>query len=125
MIGYVTVGTNDLPKATKFYDTLFAELGVKRMMETERFVVWGASLDKPAFGVFKPFDGCEARPGNGNMTALQLETPAQVDALYRKALALGGSDEGAPGPRQIPGFYVGYWRDPEGNKLNFYCWTQG
>ena len=123
MIGYVTLGTNDLDRATRFYDALLGEIGAKRMMQTDRFVVWFVAPDKPALGVFKPFDGKPATVGNGVMVALVVDSPAKVDALYKKALELGATDEGAAGPRGIPGFYAGYFRDPDGNKLNFYCFT--
>ncbi len=93
------------------------------MMQTDRFVVWFVAPDKPALGVFKPFDGNPATVGNGVMVALIVDTPAKVDALYKKALELGATDEGAAGPRGIPGFYAGYFRDPDGNKLNFYCFA--
>jgi catechol 2,3-dioxygenase-like lactoylglutathione lyase family enzyme len=123
MIGYVTLGTNDLDRAARFYDALLGEIGAKRMMQTDRFVVWFVAPDKPALGVFKPFDGNPATVGNGVMVALIVDTPAKVDALYKKALELGATDEGAAGPRGIPGFYAGYFRDPDGNKLNFYCFA--
>jgi predicted lactoylglutathione lyase len=124
MIGYVTLGTNNLARAARFYDALLAGIGARRVSETDRFIVWSTALDKPALGVFKPYDGKPATVGNGVMVALQVETPERVDALYRKALELGGTDEGASGPRVIPGFYAGYFRDPDGNKLNFFCVTQ-
>ena len=89
----------------------------------ERLVVWQTGPDKPALGLFKPFDGQPATVGNGVMVALQVDSAATVDALHRKALELGATDEGAAGPRGIPGFYAGYFRDPDGNKLNFYCFT--
>ena len=123
MIGYVTLGTNDLDRAARFYDALLAEVGAKRMMTTERFVVWFTAPDKAALGLFKPFDGQPATVGNGVMVALQVDSAAKVDALYKRALELGAADEGASGPRGIPGFYAGYFRDPDGNKLNFYCFT--
>lgn len=117
MIGYVTLGSNDLPRATAFYDALLGELGAKRVMEGPRFVAWGNSPKAPSLGVITPYDGQPATPGNGTMVALALGSPAEVDRLYAKALALGGSDEGAPGER-FKGFYAGYFRDPDGNKLN-------
>jgi catechol 2,3-dioxygenase-like lactoylglutathione lyase family enzyme len=123
MIGYVTLGTNDLDRAARFYDALLGEIGAKRMMQTDRFVVWFVAPDRPALGVFKPFDGNPATVGNGVMVALVVDSPAKVDALYKKALELGATDEGAAGPRGIPGFYAGYFRDPDGNKLNFYCFA--
>jgi len=123
MIGYVTLGTNDLDRAARFYDALLGEIGAKRMMQTDRFVVWFVAPDRPALGLFKPFDGNPATVGNGVMVALVVDSPAKVDALYKKALELGATDEGAAGPRGIPGFYAGYFRDPDGNKLNFYCFA--
>ena len=125
MIGYVTLGTNDLPRAASFYDALLAEIGAGRFMESERLIAWAVSPDKPALGVVTPYDGKAATVGNGVMIALVVDSNAKVDALYKKALALGAADEGAPGPRGVPGFYAGYFRDLDGNKLNCYCWTQG
>ena len=124
MIGYATLGTNDLERAKGFYDALFGELGVKRMMEMEHMVGWGTGFDKPMVAAIKPHDGNAATVGNGTMIALLVEKPEQVDALHAKALALGGADEGAPGPRG-GAFYVGYFRDLDGNKLNFFCMTGG
>jgi predicted lactoylglutathione lyase len=94
-------------------------------MESERLIAWAVSPDKPALGVVKPYDGKAATVGNGVMIALVVDSNAKVDALYKKALALGAADEGPPGPRGVPGFYAGYFRDLDGNKLNCYCWTQG
>jgi catechol 2,3-dioxygenase-like lactoylglutathione lyase family enzyme len=119
MIGYVTIGTNDLPRAAAFYDALLGDMGAKRMMESEQFVAWSVSADKPGLGVTQPFDKKPATVGNGVMVALEAGSDANVEALYRRALALGGSDEGAPGPRG-GGFYAGYFRDLDGNKLNFF-----
>jgi catechol 2,3-dioxygenase-like lactoylglutathione lyase family enzyme len=124
MIGYVTIGTNDLVKAAAFYDALLGELGAKRMMETDQFIAWAVRPDAPGLGVSKPFDKKPATVGNGVMVALEAGSAAQVDALYRKALQLGGRDEGAPGPRGDSGFYAGYFRDLDGNKLNFFHFGQ-
>jgi predicted lactoylglutathione lyase len=117
MIGYVTLGTNDIARAARFYDALLAELGAKRTMEAESFIAWGTAADAPMVSVIKPFDGKPATVGNGVMVALAAGSKAQVDAVHRKALELGGQDEGAPGPRG-DGFYAGYFRDLDGNKLN-------
>ena len=120
MIGYATLGTNDLPRAAAFYDALLAEIGAKRWWDSERGIAWTVAMDKPALGVMKPFDGQPASVGNGVMVALVVKTPAQVDALYNKALALGATDAGPAGPRG-EGFYAGYFRDLDGNKLNVFC----
>ncbi|ANY19100.1 Glyoxalase-like domain protein [Tsuneonella dongtanensis] len=117
MIGYVTLGTNDLQKSAPFYDALAAELGTKRMMEFDTFIAWGDPGGAAGIGLTKPFDGNAASVGNGVMVALQAKDEAQVQRLYDIALANGGTDEGAPGDRG-GGFYAGYFRDPDGNKLN-------
>ena len=120
MIGYVTLGTNDLAKAAKFYDALLAMIGAKRFMESERFIAWASSPTSAGLGLTKPFDGKPATVGNGVMVALVVDSREKVDALYKKAMDLGATDEGPPGPRG-EGFYAGYFRDPEGNKLNAFC----
>jgi predicted lactoylglutathione lyase len=117
MIGYVTVGTNDLPRAAKFYDALAAEMNTPRMMEFETFIAWGAPGGAAGIAATKPYDGNPATVGNGVMVAIEARDAAQVDRLYAIALENGGTDEGAPGPRG-DGFYAGYFRDPDGNKLN-------
>jgi len=120
MIGYVTLGTNDLARAAKFYDELLAVIGASRFMEEESFIAWAVSPRSPAIAVTKPYDGKPATVGNGTMVAIVVDSPAKVDALYDKAMALGAADEGSAGPRG-GGFYAGYFRDPDGNKLNAFC----
>src|SRR5687768_5012937 len=115
MIGYVTLGTNDREKACRFYDALLGEMGVGRMMDNEQFVAWGEPNGGAGLSVTRPFDGQPASVGNGVMVALEAKDRAQVDRLCELALANGGTDEGAPGER-FPGFYAGYFRDPDGNK---------
>ena len=117
MIGYVTLGTNDMPRAAAFYDALLEGIGAKRLMESERYIFWGVSMQLPSLSLVKPFDGLPATIGNGDMVALVVDGRDKVDRLHAKALLLGGTDEGAPGDRG-GGFYAGYFRDPDGNKLN-------
>lgn len=117
MIGYVTLGTNDLKAIAPFYDAIAAEMGVGRMMEFDSFIAWGEPGGAAGIALTKPFDGNAASVGNGVMVALQAKDEAQVHRLYEIALANGGADEGAPGDRG-GGFFAGYFRDPEGNKLN-------
>ncbi len=124
MIGYVTLGVNDLERAAKFYDQLFAELGAKRIMEMDTVIAWGRSMSEPGLGAIKPFDGKPATVGNGTMVALAVKEPADVDRVYKKAIELGAKDEGPAGPRGDTGFYAGYFRDLDGNKLNIFCMTQ-
>lgn len=119
MIGYVTLGTNDLARGAKFYDELFAEIGIKRFMQDDSYIAWAGAEGSPSLAITKPFNGHDASVGNGVMVALMLENSTQVDALYAKAIELGAKDEGPAGPRGGSGFYVGYFRDLDGNKLNF------
>lgn len=119
MIGYVTLGTNDLEKAVSFYDQLFATIGAGRFIETEQLVAWTTGMGQPGVSVTKPFDGKAATVGNGTMVAIMLDSNDKVDAFYQKAIELGGTCEGKPGLRgEIGGFYAGYFRDLDGNKLN-------
>ena len=120
MIGYVTLGTNDLPRAAAFYDSLLGEIGAKRLMENERYIFWGVSPGQPSLVLIRPFDGKPATVGNGVMAGLVVPGRDKVDRLHAKALELGGKDEGAPGDRG-GGFYAGYFRDLDGNKLNAFC----
>ncbi len=120
MIGYVTLGTNDFDRAAGFYDELLKEVGAKRTMEMDNFIAWAVNPGEPMICVIKPYDGKEASVGNGVMVAFQVDSPDKVAALHKKALELGGADEGAPGPRG-ENFYVGYWRDLDGNKLNAFA----
>jgi predicted lactoylglutathione lyase len=113
MIGYVTVGTNDLKKASEFYDKVCGELGMGRFMANDRIIAWGGA----GFGVALPYDGKPMTIGNGVMAAFGAKDKAQVDRVYQLALSLGGSCEGPPGQRSEK-FYAAYFRDPEGNKLN-------
>lgn len=124
MIGYATLGSNDMVKARAFYDALLGSMGARRIMEfgdeIGGFTMWGASFDQPGLAVTRPYDKNMATAGNGNMVALTVDSRAKVDALYAKALELGGSCEGPPGVRGEEGpqaFYGAYFRDPEGNKL--------
>lgn len=120
MIGYVTLGTNDLPRAAAFYDSLLGEIGAKRLYDSDRGIAWGVSQDKPSLGIMKPFDGKPASVGNGVMAAIVVDSQEKVARVHGKALELGGKDEGAVGPRG-EGFYAGYFRDLDGNKLNVFC----
>jgi predicted lactoylglutathione lyase len=122
MIGYVTLGTNDLARAAKFYDALLGEIGAKRQMDMERFISWGTGPGAPMLSAIKPFDGKPATAGNGTMVALYMDSTAKVDAMYKKVLELGGKDEGPAGPRG-PHFYAGYCRDLDGNKISFFTMT--
>jgi catechol 2,3-dioxygenase-like lactoylglutathione lyase family enzyme len=121
MIGYVTLGTNDIEKARAYYDALFGSIGATRKMEFDGgFTLYGTGMSRPGVAITPPYNGEPAVAGNGNMVAIAMDSRDKVDAFHAKALELGGSDEGAPGLRTPEGdraFYGAYFRDPEGNKI--------
>ena len=118
MLAYATLGTRDLARAAAFYDAVLAPLGAKRFMEEpDYFIAWGNSKDGAGLAITNPFDKNPATVGNGVMVALEARDKEQVHRLHEIALANGGTCEGPPGPRG-DSFYAGYFRDPDGNKLN-------
>lgn len=119
MIGYVTLGSNDLERTKAFYDGLVPTLGGKQVMDMGRIVFYGNGRGRPMLAVCTPYDEQTATTGNGTMVALDAGSREKVDEVYNKAIELGAADEGAPGER-VPGFYGGYFRDPDGNKLVAY-----
>lgn len=116
MIGYVTLGTNNFDKTAAFYDALLGLCGATRLMDMGTFVLWGRSMDEACVALTLPFDQNAATVGNGVMVALRADSQDHVGEIYNKAIELGGTDEGGPGPRG-DGFYAGYFRDPDGNKF--------
>jgi predicted lactoylglutathione lyase len=118
MIGYVTLGTNDLTRGAAFYDALLGEMGAKRGWQTERYIAWNFS-NGSMLCIITPYDLQPATVGNGMMVSLAAGSRAEVDAVYARAMALGAKDEGAAGPRG-DSFYAGYFRDLDGNKLAVY-----
>ena len=119
MIGYVTLGTNKFDEAAKFYDELLGSIGAGRFLENERFIAWATQPGAPALSICRPYDGNAATVGNGVMAAIAVDSRDKVDAVYAKAIELGGTDEGPPGAR-MDNFYAGYFRDLDGNKLNVF-----
>ena len=87
MIGYVTLGSDDMPRARAFYDELLGStIGAERIMEfgdeAGGFTLWGTGFDKPGIAVTNPYNKQPAVAGNGNMTAIAVNTRAKVDALH-------------------------------------------
>ena len=126
MIGYATIGTNDIDRARAFYDDLLGEIGARRVMEFPEngFTMYGTGARAPGLAVTRPYNGEAATAGNGNMAAIAVDSRDKVDRLHARALELGGSDEGPPGVRGPEGdraFYGGYFRDLDGNKLCAFC----
>ena len=127
MIGYVILGTNDLPKAASFYDDLLGVIGLKRQMDFgERGCGWGKNMDAVMLCVMTPFNGDPATVGNGTMTAIGVDSRKEVDLIHAKALELGAENEGAPGLRAEggDGFYAAYFRDLDGHKLDVFTYSQ-
>ncbi|MEO1107165.1 MAG: VOC family protein [Pseudomonadota bacterium] len=124
MISYVTVGTDDVARAKRFYSAFMPALGYE-LEEGPEGLSYALPVEPnqspvlPEFYVKPTFDGAPASAGNGSMTAFEAQNQQQVRDLHAAALAAGGSDEGAPGFRAAygPNFYVGYLRDPQGNKI--------
>jgi catechol 2,3-dioxygenase-like lactoylglutathione lyase family enzyme len=123
MLLYITLGTNDLARARRFYEAVMPHLGFALEGEDDTEFGFGRPGDsRTRFWVTKPFDQKPATIGNGSLVALEAESRAAVDAFYHAALAHGGTDEGGPGLRPYhANFYACYVRDPDGNKLSAVC----
>ncbi len=124
MIAYVTVGADDIARAERFYSAFLPKLGyqLEKYHGDLSYILPrqpGPSAAPPDFYVKSPFNGRPATAGNGTMIAFEASSQQQVRDLHAAALAAGGIDEGQPGFRASygPQFYVGYLRDPHGNKI--------
>ena len=122
MIGYVTLGTDDLDRSRAYFDELFATIGAKRVLQLENpggFTMYGTAPNRPGIVLTKPYDGQPSQVGNGNMIAIPVDSKEKVAAFHAKALELGGTNEGDPGYRGDPklGYYFAYFRDPDGHKF--------
>jgi catechol 2,3-dioxygenase-like lactoylglutathione lyase family enzyme len=116
MLAYVTLGSNDIQRTLKFYDAVLAEMGAKRVFDNGRLYFYSVARGQPMLAIGGPFDKQAASCGNGVMPALAAADKETVDRVYKKAIEMGGADEGAPGNR-MPTFYGAYFRDPDGNKI--------
>lgn len=128
MLSYVMVGSNDIPRAERFYSAFLSSLGYVCEPWKGRLIYSLPDVEDQhngpgAFYVMPPFDGKPATVGNGSMVAFRAQTHKAVHELHALGTAAGGKDEGAPGFREDYGkhFYVGYLRDPDGNKVAIFC----
>ena len=119
MIGYTTIGVNDMDRAVGFYEALLGEVGAKQLMGMDRIKFFGTEPDAAMLAICIPYNEESQSPGNGNMVAIPGGSREGVDKLYAKAIELGATDEGEPGER-MPIFYGAYVRDLDGNKLCFF-----
>ena len=117
MKGYVTLGTNNLDSAARFYEQLLESIGVKRQREIPNHIVYFGDESDTELAVIIPADGKSATAGNGTMVALRIDSQQKIRELHALAIKLGGTDEGAPGPRGTGTFWGAYFRDLDGNKL--------
>lgn len=120
MLGYITIGTNNFDCSLNFYTELMNVVDEGLLWKTDGMAAWASSRNEPALCIVKPFDGEKATVGNGSMIALKVKSEDEVNLVYSKAIELGGTCDGPPGPRGDNGFYGGYFRDLDGNKLNAY-----
>lgn len=124
VISHVSLGTNDFPRAKAFYDAVLGALGLRAIMSFDEGAGYGR--EQPEFWVQLPHDGAAANPGNGTHVCFIAASEAEVKAFHRKALELGGEDEGKPGLRKeySDNYYAAFVRDPDGNKLEAMCLLQ-
>ncbi|TVV76256.1 VOC family protein [Sphingomonas solaris] len=123
MLTHVTLGTDDIAGARRFYDATMGALGLGRIMDGDIFSIWGG--EKPAVVVRTPLNGEPATYANGGTVGFSAPGRAAVDAFHAAALANGGSCEGPPGPREMAGgLYGAYVRDPAGNKMCAFSYEQ-
>jgi catechol 2,3-dioxygenase-like lactoylglutathione lyase family enzyme len=124
LLSHISVGTNDFERATAFYDAVMPTLGAHRIEAFPGAVAYGKAF--PEFWVQTPLDGAPASIGNGTHFGFIAESRQAVDAFHAAALAAGGIDEGAPGPRPQYGaaYYGGYVRDPDGHKIEAAFWDE-
>lgn len=126
MLSHVTVGSNNVLRAARFYDAVLAPLGLSQRTMTAdggpTARCWApADRSRPWFFVYSPLDGQPATPANGGMTAFMAPSREAVMAAYKAALAAGGQDEGPPAlrPHYAPDYFGAYVRDLDGNKIHF------
>ena len=124
MFAFTTIGTNNLKKSSQFYDELLKTLGIIRVIQDERYVGYSKedNLEIIEFYIMCPFDKKEATIGNGTMISFDGKTPEKVNEFHQKALKIGATNEGFPGPRHGEDYYA-YIRDLDGNKICVFAAT--
>ena len=121
MLAFVTIGTNDIKSAVKFYDKILLPFDIVQIDSDERYVGY-AKINSPKkieLYIIKPYDNKSASIGNGTMIAFLADSKKIVDQFHAIGLENGGVDEGPPGPRHETDYYA-YVRDLDGNKICAY-----
>ncbi len=124
MIGYVMLGTSDLNRAAAYYDATLAPLGLVQVERADTYAAYAPAEAKDAieFYVTTPFNQYPASAGNGTMIAFQAPNMRALEQFHIVGQQAGGSDEGAPGPREEDSdICYAYVRDADGNKLCAFC----
>lgn len=126
MFSHIQIGARNLPRMINFYDAVLASLGLVRISDSADGGPPGAGWHYdgvvwPQFYIQLPFNGLPATWGNGTQISFAAVSRDEVNQAWSIAMQMGGSDEGAPGPRPQYGesYFGAYCRDPEGNKLCF------
>ncbi|RMW95395.1 VOC family protein [Allofranklinella schreckenbergeri] len=125
ILSHVSLGTNRFAEAVAFYDQVLATLGIGRVMDvSDEFPAIAYGRAYPEFWIQAPHDGQPAQTANGVHIAFFAATAEQVHAFHAAALAAGGSDDGAPGPRPHYGkeYYGCFVRDLDGHKIEAMAW---
>ena len=117
MISHTTLGTNDISRAERFFDEFLRELNGEKFLKTDRAVFYAFEGHESKLAISQPFNGEPATHGNGTMVAFSVDSDEQVKELHAKALSLGATNEGNPGPRYHGMYYGAYFRDADGNKF--------
>lgn len=124
IMSHVSLGTNDLERAGKFYDAVLATIGAKRIMEHPGAIAYGKMF--PEFWVQTPFDEKEAMTANGVHFGFMAASKEAVEAFWEAALANGAAADGEPGPRPHYGepYFGCFLRDLDGHKIECTYWDQ-
>jgi catechol 2,3-dioxygenase-like lactoylglutathione lyase family enzyme len=119
ILSHVSVGTNNYEEAKAFYKAVLEAVGFRIVEDMPQYKCVSFGKKFPEFWVGQPANGEPATPGNGVHISFLLDSNASVDTFYAKAMELGATDNGAPGPREhySKGYYAAFIIDKDGNKI--------
>lgn len=121
MLHHLSLGVRDLDAAARFYDSVLAALGFRRVFEDDEAIGYGLIDDEDILCVKQREDALA--PGPGFHLAFAAPSREAVDAFHAAALATGGRDNGAPGLRTDYGdhYYATFVVDPDGHRIEAVC----